>query len=51
MKANQTRPSVGYAKDWLDQLFLVPDLVWKKSFGFDRLDAVKNIFFISEEAN
>ena len=24
----QTRPSVNYAKDWLDQLFLIPGLVW-----------------------
>ena len=27
-KTKQTRPSVNYAKDWLDQLFLIPGLVW-----------------------
>ena len=27
MKTKQTRPCVGYAKDWLGQLFLFPDLV------------------------
>ena len=26
MKEEQTRPSVNYAKDWLDQLFLFPGL-------------------------
>ena len=25
-----TRPSVNYVKDWLDQLFLFPGLVWKR---------------------
>ena len=28
MKEEETRPSVNYAKDWLDQLFLFPGLVW-----------------------
>ena len=26
-----TRPSVNYAKDWLDQSFLSPGLVWSKN--------------------
>ena len=28
MKLNRTRPGVNYAKDWFDQLFLIPILVW-----------------------
>ena len=27
MSRKKTRPSVNYAKDWLGQLFLIPDLV------------------------
>ena len=30
----RTRPSVNYAKDWLDQLFLFPGLVWSTEKGF-----------------
>ena len=35
---SKTRPSVNYAKDWLDHSFLFPGLVWsEKEFhvGFD----------------
>ena len=27
-KLNRTRPGVNYAKNWFDQLFLIPILVW-----------------------
>ena len=33
-----TRPSVNYAKDWLDHSFLFPGLVWSEKefyFGYD----------------
>ena len=31
----KTRPSVNYAKDWLDHSFLFPGLVWsEKEFNF-----------------
>ena len=34
----ETRPSVNYAKDWLDHSFLFPGLVWSEKefyFGYD----------------
>jgi hypothetical protein len=34
----KTRPSVNYAKDWLDHSFLFPGLVWSEKefyFGYD----------------
>ena len=43
----QTRPSVNYAKDWLDQSFLFPGLVWRgKGFhlGCDHYGPVNNHF-------
>ena len=42
----ETRPSVNYAKpkDWLDQLFLVPGLVWLGELGCDHKGAVNNHF-------
>ena len=42
-----TRPSVNYAKDWLDQFFLIPGLVWKRVHITCRCDhymALKNHF-------
>ena len=42
-----TRPSVNYAKDWLDHSFLFPGLVWsEKEFHFecDHEGAVNNHF-------
>ena len=44
----ETRPSVNYAKDWLDHLFLFPGLVWSTKeefhFGCDHQGAVNNHF-------
>ena len=37
-KKKKTRPSVNYAKDWLDHSFLFPGLVWSEkefNFGYD----------------
>ena len=36
MKEKETRPSVNYAKDWLDQLFLFPGVEKGFTFGCDR---------------
>ena len=36
MKEEETRPSVNYAKDWLDQLFLFPGLEKSFTYGGDR---------------
>ena len=36
MKEEETRPSVNYAKDWLDQLFLFPGLEKGFTYGCGR---------------
>ena len=40
----ETRPSVNYAKDWLDQLFLFPGLEKGFNYGCDHYGPVTNHF-------
>ena len=47
MSHGRTRPSVNYAKDWLDHSFPFPGLIWsEKEFyvGYDYYGAVNNHF-------
>ena len=50
-KIKTTRPSVNYAKDWLDQLLLIPGLVLSGrekgiAYGSDHYGAINNHFTV-----